>query len=967
MRGRRLIAFASRPSSGEGRSRPGCRWALWVALAAAGCTSLPRLAEEGRWDEVVARAAKRRRPPRGNAARAHARALEHLGHIDHARAVLLLDHRHGGDVRSLLQLAALEEQHGLEGIAAVHYGRAIDLDIQLAKSDPEACRAMRDRASAFAAQGAGRAAEADLRRAGEVCPPPHGPDAEKLQALAERVEAAAQAEAEARVRASRCAAPDCAEIDAAARTAALRKAIAEADAAGPLPLRTAAAELGVGLSAEQIATLLAADLRGELGAAIVRDDEIRGWIAGQTWSDLAPVVMSRDAAEASYLQLRLSAVCSDLPVAPRRAGAPAEDDVWSARALEEAKDSAWRVLAWQGDLASTELALGARWRPAPRDPSVAPSAAVAPGAAVAPVSSPETGVPASAPETPAAAPAPSIDVPAPSHWAARVEPDPVALPALLAVARLRHTAKRRDEALEITRYVLARAATTRTVDPAVATEAAWHLAWGRPWQALAVADAVAGPRSDAVASAAATAILLTRAFCGGPCHEDDDLETVTRVMGEAWVADRRAGLQRRALRAEVAMIDAPGRGRACAHLSELLAPDAEGPVAEAVAAALRDRSSPAALGAYARAFESDPTLACDARWIMGPWAAASGSTTADAVLDRLAHGGQIDAPRTLAAQAQVAMIAGNALQAEQLATAAAAASTEPRAEWIETARFADLTGQRDLELHAGRQALLHTPALHDRALARALVLERLHDLARESADRTTAAGREAFVPRLREHLQQLAPAQRWDEREALAEALAEAEWADDTVRGRLRSILWPTQELLDAHPIGRRRLAHEAPSVAPSGFDAAALALWVAAGGSLSAPTRTFADPAGLGAVRRAASRHAEPWTERWRLAIGLSVFGTANDRTEALAALLEMSEGPARAAILDLLVATPAAIEPTAGIEPDALGAPTRAAPIVASEAALARLVFGLPASAWPEVPVLPEVPQASETEASR
>lgn len=918
------------------RTRAGRSVAI-VALLLVGCASLPRLAERGEWDEVVARASSRRRPARGKAARAYAQALEALGRAEEARAVLVLDHRKGGDVRSLLALAALERRMGLLGAAAVHYSRAIDLDIQLAKKDPQACRLMHARASAFAAQGAGRAAEDDMRRADHVCAPPIDPgDRTRLHELRQRVDQAAQAESDAFVRAQRCAGEDCREPGADERIAAVHEAIAKADADGPIALRAAADALDVSLSPEQIARLLRADLHGELGSAIVGDDEVRAWVGGQPWSELAPTLMSQDAETSAYAQLRLGVVMRDLPVAPRRTGGPSEADIWAAHAIEAAGDAAWRVLAWQGDLGSAELALGGRWRP------------VAPSAAAASASTPGEG-PAGATATAAAAPEVK-GVDASSHWSSRVDPDRAALPALLAVARLRHTAGKHDDALAITRDVLARAAGQRDVTAEASGEAAWHLSWGRPWQALAVALSVPSPRTEAAAAAAASAILLQAAFCGGPCHEDEDLGVVTRVLGEAWVGEERERLDDRAL----AGTRPPARSSAgadqgdgaspCAGLAELLAPDAQGPVAEALRAASRDVRGEPTLALYARAFESDVTLACEARWVMPLWAAADGVTSADAVLERLVYGPQVEAPRTLAAHAQLGMIAHRSREAEQAAVAAGATSRDPRAQWIDLMRFADATGSRDLELFAGREALLHTPALHDGALRRALVVERLHDLRRESADLTTPAGLEGFAARLDEHLARFAPGQRWAEREAIARALADEPWVDDAARGQLQRILWPTQELVDAHPIGTRRLAADPGVTTPAPFDAAALSLWARGGKALASPTRAFLDPGRAAGLRRALSRHAEPWTERWRIAIGLCVYGGDADRAAAVASLLAMSEGDARVALVDLLAAGPAALAPDERVETTGLGVAATPVALVAEEDVLVRLLFGLP-----------------------
>ncbi|WP_434415411.1 hypothetical protein [Nannocystis pusilla] len=89
---------------------------------------LPRLSEQGRHEEVVARAGQARILPRGKAARAWARSLVALGRADEARAVLLRDFRKHAELPSLVALADLEATEGLTGLAAAHYARAASLE-----------------------------------------------------------------------------------------------------------------------------------------------------------------------------------------------------------------------------------------------------------------------------------------------------------------------------------------------------------------------------------------------------------------------------------------------------------------------------------------------------------------------------------------------------------------------------------------------------------------------------------------------------------------------------------------------------------------------------------------------------------------------------------------------------------------------------------------------------------------------
>src|SRR5690606_14277706 len=128
-RGRRRVS----PGPARARARAS-RWAVVMGLLVvgglqAGCHArIPRLVAQGRHDEAIELAEAGRRRPRGKAARAWAAALVHAGRSDEAHAVLLKDFRRGGGVASLFALADLERAEGYDGLAAVHYARAFDLD-----------------------------------------------------------------------------------------------------------------------------------------------------------------------------------------------------------------------------------------------------------------------------------------------------------------------------------------------------------------------------------------------------------------------------------------------------------------------------------------------------------------------------------------------------------------------------------------------------------------------------------------------------------------------------------------------------------------------------------------------------------------------------------------------------------------------------------------------------------------------
>ncbi|MFO7564468.1 MAG: hypothetical protein R6X02_17610 [Enhygromyxa sp.] len=129
----------------------GARVLLAAAVfMASGCGgALVRLAKSEDWVELDRRARAQKQPPRGKAARAWAQALVELDKLDEARALLLRDFRSGGQEASLLALADLERGLGLRGIAAAHYTRLIDINLDTVQRSPELeaiCELLRERA-----------------------------------------------------------------------------------------------------------------------------------------------------------------------------------------------------------------------------------------------------------------------------------------------------------------------------------------------------------------------------------------------------------------------------------------------------------------------------------------------------------------------------------------------------------------------------------------------------------------------------------------------------------------------------------------------------------------------------------------------------------------------------------------------------------------------------------------------------
>ncbi len=884
MRGRRSVV----PRGGRWAARIGAAVLLVAGPACGG--AIVRATHKGAYDEAIRKAEAMRGRPEGRAARAFATALAHHERYDEARAVLLADFRGGGALASLVALADLERALGLDGIAASHYARVADLSRDALRGRDDVCQLLRRRAAVWAGEGAGLAAERDLGRAQRLCGPPTDPaEASTLRALEAAVDHSAQTEVDAKIARSRCT-DDCDELDGPARRKTRQEGLERARAVGPAALRGEARRQGVELAPPDVVALLVAELHGQAGESLVTDDEVRARVGEQRWSDLAPAVMSEAPEIGSYLQLRLAAVMPDVPVMLRSRTGPGELDIWLARAVEVTDDHAWRVLAWAGDVAAAELAIGSRWRPRREDPE-------------APLE-----------------PAPEVlGVVPPEHWTARVEPTEQSLPALLLEARLRHVARSERRGLEIQRYVAARAlkAELPEVDARVAREAAWHLAHGRPWEALAVASVVPRPQSQRVAAAAATALRLAEAFCGGPCKDDADRELVERVLGEAWVSERAAELLSRSHQRSrsAAPLDA------CPTLGELLAPDARGRLASALAGARHDPAAPGQGQRLREAIEADLGMGCAGRYAVPLMRVGGHVPSADGLAELLAHEATLEAPRALTVHAGLAMVAGRERQASILATAAGAVSQEPARTWRDLARQAHATGHRELALRSLREALMHTPDLEDPTLQRALVLLAFAGIDEGWSLRETAAGAAEPAAHVNDLVERVEPARRWAIREDLARGLAEQPWLDADARQRLAPALWPTPELEETHPLGRawvglksgRPPDLEATDVGPLDLASQELLIVLRKRAELPPAAIAFVEPERMESLRLALAANSRDWVLRWRTAIGLAVYGEPAARARALAVLLEMAEEGPREALVELLLEEPAVVQPSA------------------------------------------------------
>lgn len=911
------------------RRRPARGWirgvaAAWLGLAA--CNhQLPRLSARGQHAEVVERAAHARYRPRGPAARAWARSLTELGRSTEARAVLLRDFRVTADLRSLVALADLELREGLRGLAATHYARAASLEVDTLRGRDDVCALFRERAERFMATGEAVAADLDMRRIRIICPQPTGPDAAGRQAADRTLHLRITAAAKVQVRAQRtlagCQDGACHAVAAAEATRAIDAALARAREQGPTSLRVAARKLGVQLTARDVAELLAAELRGELGLDIVTHDELRAWIGETPPAAIHTAAAELPEVEKTYARLRLGQLGPDY--AP-----PGGDEARSTaslvvKLLEQfdadpgAAAMSWRVFVLIGDLPSAELALtaGLGVGNGVGKAGEASTATPSPPSEPAPLRRGSGRKDSSATSTAAAPPvvAPTWSptqtrVPVPSLWSARRRVDAGSLPKLLLLARLRGLGGHDAQALEIVSFALAEAHAQGLagVEALAVAEGRRYLAAGYPWGALAVASVVPGLATTELTRAAGTALVLARAACDGGCMGDDppDRVAVRQVFGEPWLLTHETQAQTLALARPVAPSPATG----CPGLGELLAPGARGPLAAALLmtrAELTHRSSPVtspAAGensgageALRRAVEADPTLACAGGYAGPLLYGGDHRVAAEALADELVHAPQEVAAGVLRLQSELALGLGRRDQAEQMLVAAAAASSDPRPVWLRAARLGALVDARHYELFALRQGLLHIPASEAGPLRLALVVRSLRDANDGWAVRESTVGQEALLRGVESYLEGEPPQRRWQAREDLATALARYPWSDLKAALLLRLALWPESGLQRQHPAAAARLERALGGVPdpPSNSPLAPAELAAALAGprgpapELSSTALAFVPVEQLQAVRLEIARHHPDPLRRRAAAIALASSGEPPVRIEALRLLL--------------------------------------------------------------------------------
>ncbi len=867
-------------------------------VVVAGCHHrLPRLSAQGRHAEVIERAEDSRFRPKKKAARAYASSLHAMGRESQALDTLLLDYRRGGEVASLIALADLERTIGWRGLAAHHYARALTHDRNALDGRSEVCDLFRERARAYLQAHEGEAADLDMRRVMALCNGGQPGDAE----LAAAADASAQALVNARIESGRCPLP----CTPQQRRDALAPALEAARASSARAVARLAAEQARELPADVVVELLQAEARGALGVALLADDTLRDWVGAKTWSDLAPSVMSAPGPVAAYAQLRLSSVVRDMPRAQGPTGAR-ELDRWAEQALRIPDVAGWRIYAAQGDVATAELTLASRWRPAKRTP--------------------EPGAPEPA----------RVE-----HWSQRLVIDAGTLEAALIAARLRNAAGKHDLALRLTHRALQAGMNLSDADRLARDLTVEAIGWGRPWHALALLDAGAVEDPVSLRAAAASAIVLGRAMCDGSCREDEDLGVVTRVMGEAWVDSTRAAL----LDWSLARRTRPAPMGGCPTLAELTEPDAPGPLADAIRAAQADLHGPGVGETLAGAIASDLRSWCAASIVLPAMLAGEHRLAAQRLSDALSHVPEMNASADLATQAKLALVAGQSARATLLAIAAAGEAAAPRVMWLDMADFAASAADRELELRSLREALLVTPGLHDRALHRRMLLVALRDVD-VSWGQNLYGGEGATRGHVADYLDPVPRPQRWREEHALLRAVEAdglATSLDPAARQRLIAALGGEPSLSLSHP--RELALLQADASAPPDSPLADLGMGDAAGSgrltSVPALLSALADPRDFEATRMALASAARDWSVRRKMAISLLVLGGSHAHAVGwtqLAAMAAESKTAQLKALRDLVVQRPAGLVPMWG-----RWAPVTPGVVLEGQNNLVRVVLGL------------------------
>lgn len=736
-------------------NRAARRVALATVLLGVGCVpKIVRLHDAGEHQAVVSEAAKRKRAPKGKAARALAASLVVLGDREQARSVLTYDFRHGGSVESLLALADMELEQGSDGLAAAHYVRAVELEKTVVSKRPNAvaiCDLFRRRARAFVSVGEAMAADADMRRVYELC----GVSSDASVAANDAdLRAAIEPQAEALVRARQAFEPcadDCSGGTPAERGATLEAALAEARRAGPRALAQAALERGASLDPTDLATILTAELQGRLyETTILSSAQLAVLVGYAPASRLVGALNSMRGAEAAYATLRLVPY---LGLESKGDEQAKRDEAMLAglTILSRTDHDAlgWRFSAAVGDREGMDLAVSTHLRSVGR-----PQAGVDANGEPA-----GEGVSASDPTI--------SGVARPEGLAGRVFVDRTNLPLLVVYARLREVRNPRL-ALEIERYALAEAKAAQIGGAADMAEQAVErrLAMGQPWQALAVARV--SEVSSKQLGRVGTVLADASALCDGTSQGCASLRA-DRELAELVAGPLKAPASGRLART----LEADG----CPGLHQLVESSALGSALEMAAADLGARETGQALGA---AVESDLTLACVGSVVAPLLDGGAHDLVARTLADRFGLVPDPRASQTELTLFRLALAGDRPEQAEVRLRNAAGLAPEPEDVWL-AAASRDAT--RELRLEALRELLLLRPGHPDAEdWYRQLVVIALQDANDDPNTRRYDHARASLVALVDDYLARQPSARQPALRRSLLDTLAQLDWADPQAR-----------------------------------------------------------------------------------------------------------------------------------------------------------------------------------------
>lgn len=491
-----------------------------------------------------------------------------------------------------------------------------------------------------------------------------------------------------------------------------------------------------------------------------------------------------------------------------------------------------------------------------------------------------------------AAPSSAADLHGARHWSLTVEcgDDKRCVAAMIAVAKLRGIAGQNAIALE---GLSLRARHDPEVRDAEIDRAA---AWGNPWRALML---LPDDHDKAVRQTLIGALAVERALCGGGC-EDDTVGRAERAhQGKGWTDAVEAEVQ--------AWLRAAAQNQ------------------EALELWRRPMAANEAGFRVDEAWEADDIWGRDAEWAI-PWMIEHVSVLpAERLSELFVLGPPSRAEAEILAAIGVAIVIEDWERAELLSMRLTALTDEPIERWWQIARW--IQDRRRIGLKAPQRAsLLYRRALHEISLHHPTRRDARADLALlANAVLELADLRDGYDAHRDEDVRRLVNRERATVHPALR-------WAWER-----RLAAW-VQTFQTAHASGHESILAELsePELIP---ERGGLRLWsdralahgvVAQRDTVPPMVELFGDPAAFIESRRAIAEYARDWPERRRVALGLMMTGSLEDRAHGMAQLWAMADDEGRTRLAPVLAQFVVA------------RFQTRRVPTVEREA-LARVILGL------------------------